>query len=94
MVNAGGASSIGPNALMAAKGRESLQEMEVPDRFKLTPEGTPTGSPRNVAQAYTRLADALQDGGGFDPDFELATKRHALIDALERSSDEGRTVRL
>ena len=72
MVNAGGASSIGPNALYGAKDGDSLQEMEVPDRFKLVPEGTPSGSPRNVAQAYTRLADALQKDDGFDPDFELA----------------------
>jgi predicted dehydrogenase len=68
--------------------------MEVPDRFDLAPEGTPSGSPRNVAQAYVRYADSVQDGDGFDADFDLAVKRHRLIDAVERSSAEGRSVKL
>jgi len=71
---AGGALSIGPNRLLARRGREAATELEVPDRFKLVPEGTPAGSPRNVAQAYTRFVDAMGDGGGFDPDFDLAVK--------------------
>jgi predicted dehydrogenase len=89
----GGAASIGPNRLVLTKGREQT-ELEVPDRFKLVPEGTPSGSPRNVAQAYTRLADSFQDGDGFDPDFDHAVKRHRLIDAIERSSAEAKAVRL
>jgi len=36
----------------------------------------------------------MGDGGGFDPDFDLAVKRHRLIDAIERSSAEARAVRL
>lgn len=85
-----GALSVGPNRLLATRGREAATELEVPDRFKLVPRGTPAGSPRNVAQAYTRFAD----GGGFDPDFDRAVQRHRLIDAIERSSAEARTVRL
>jgi predicted dehydrogenase len=47
-----------------------------------------------VAQAYARLADALGAGRSFDVDFDLAVKRHALIDAIERSSATGRSVTL
>src|SRR5882672_1363446 len=61
--------------------RAAATELEVPDRFKLVPEGTPAGSPRNVAQGYTRFVDTTGDDGGFEPDFDLAVKRHRLIDA-------------
>ena len=91
---AGGALSVGPNRLLATRGREAATELEVPDRFKLVPESTPAGSPRNVAQAYTRFVDAMGHGGGFDPGFDLAVKRHRLIDAIERSAAEARAVRL
>jgi predicted dehydrogenase len=91
---AGGALSVGPNRLLATRGREAATELEVPDRFKLVPGGTPAGSPRNVAQAYARFIDAMGDGGGFDPDFALAVKRHRLIDAIERAAAEARAVRL
>ena len=89
-----GAANIGPNQLYSMKGRGALEEMAVPDRFKLVPEGTPTGQPLNVAQAYLRFADALPTGEAFDPDFDLAMQRHTLLDAIERSSEEGRAVRL
>jgi hypothetical protein len=68
--------------------------MEPPERFTLVPEGTPAGSPRNVAQAYVRLEQAISSGERFDPDFALAVKRHTLIAAIERSAAEGRTVRV
>jgi len=89
-----GALSTGPNELFGAQGREELSAMTVPDEYHLVPEGTPAGSPRNVAQAYARYADALSAGGTAPPDFNLALTRHRMIDAIERSSREGRSVTL
>lgn len=89
-----GSSNIGPNRLFGARGKEPLAEMEPPDRFTLVPEGTPAGQPRNVAQAYARLVDAISEGDPFEPDFTHAVKRHKLIEAIERSSAEGKSVRL
>jgi predicted dehydrogenase len=86
--------NLGPNTIYGGRGKESLAEMETPDRFKLVPEGTPAGQARNVAQAYVRLADSIRGGDPFDPDFDHAVKRHKLIEAMERSDAEGRTVRL
>ena len=54
----------------------------------------PGGQPYNVAQAYARAADALRGKGSFDVDFDLAVRRHKLIDAVERSSATGRSVKL
>jgi len=86
--------NLGPNTVYGARGKEPLSEMETPDRFKVVPEGTPAGQARNVAQAYVRLADSIKGGEPFEPDFDHAVKRHKLIDAMERSDAEGRTVRL
>src|SRR5207302_314481 len=85
-VTSAGSANIGPSRLYGAKRGGAAAVLEVPDRFTLVPEGTPPGPPRNVAQAYARIADASASGGPFDPDFDLAVRRHRLIDAMERSS--------
>lgn len=92
MLTAAGGLSIGPNRLYGAKRGEAAAEMPVPDRYTIVPEGTPAGSPRNVAQAYAGLADAFAGKPAAVPDFDLAVTRHRLIDAIERSSNEGRSV--
>jgi predicted dehydrogenase len=71
-----------------------MEEMEPPDRFKLVPEGTPSGQPRNVAQEYVRFADALRSDEPFNPDFDYAVTRHKLIEAIERSAAEDKSIRL
>ena len=94
VIAGGGSANIGPNVLYGAKGKDALAEMPAPDRFKLVPEGTPAGPPRNVAQAYARAADALQSGNSPTPDFGDAVVRHRLIDAIERSAETGRSIAL
>jgi predicted dehydrogenase len=68
--------------------------METPARFTLIPDGVPPGPPRNVAQAYARLARAMAEGKPFDPGFAHAVKAHQLIGALEQSSAAGAAVSL
>lgn len=94
LVIAGGSSNSGPNQLHGARGTAPLTAMETPERFTLVPERTPAGPPRNVAQAYARLAGAIATGARFEPDFAHAVTRHTLIEAIERSSAEGRAVRV
>ena len=77
-----------------AKGNAPLAEMPAPAQYTLVPEGTPPGSPRNVAQANRRAAHAFASGTGFEVDFDLAVTRHKLIDAIERSAAEERVVKL
>jgi hypothetical protein len=40
------------------------------------------------------MADAHRAGRSFGVDFDLAVQRHALMDAIERSSATGRSVSL
>ncbi|HLZ26802.1 MAG TPA: Gfo/Idh/MocA family oxidoreductase [Chloroflexota bacterium] len=91
----GGSANLGPNQLFGARGKEPLTPMETPARFTLVPPGTPAaGPPRNVAQAYARLGSAISASEPFTPDFAHAVRRHKLIEAIERSSAEGKSVRL
>lgn len=94
LVISGGSLNTGPNRLHGARGTETLTALEPPERFTLVPDRVPAGAPRNVAQAYARLATALAAGEPFEPDFAHAVKRHTLIEAIERSSAEGRSVRV
>jgi len=84
----------GPNQLFGARGKEPPAPMETPARFTPIPDGVPPGPPRNVAQAYARLARAMAEGKPFDPGFAHAVKAHQLIGALEQSSAAGAAVSL
>ncbi len=94
VVRTDGSLNIGPSQVLAGQGKEPLAPMPVPAKYRVAPEGTPSGQPYNVAQAYARAADALRGRGSFDVDFSLAVQRHTLIDAIERSSATGRSVRI
>ena len=94
VLSSAGALSGGPNRLYIGHGKEAIAEVQPPDEYVVVPEGTPAGAPRNVAQGYVRLADTFASGGAFEPDFDFAVRRHRLIDAIERSSREGRAQTL
>jgi predicted dehydrogenase len=94
LVLTGPSVQIGPNQLVGARGSEPVTELLPPEAYTPIPRDVPAGSPWNVAQAYHRIARALREGEPFDPDFDLAVRRHRLLDAIERSSQERRAVTL
>lgn len=94
VVRTDGSFNIGPSQVLMGKGKERMAPMAIPAQYTMVPAGTPAGQPFNVAQAYARAADALKGQGAFEVDFDLAVRRHALIDAIERSSATGRSVRI
>jgi len=95
LVISGGSLNLGPNQLHGSRGKEPLTEMVPPERYTLVPANVPAGPPRNVAQAYVRLARSLGPASEpFEPDFAHALQRHRLIEAIERSSAEARAIAL
>src|SRR5262245_10982373 len=94
VLRADGSFNTGSSQLLAGRGKEPMAPMAAPAKYAVAPKETPAGQPYNVAQAYARAADALRSRGSFDVDFDLAVRRHKLIDAIERSSATGRTVTL
>jgi predicted dehydrogenase len=94
ILRAEGSFNTGGSELHGGKGKEPMAAMPIPAKYKVVPDGTPGGPPYNVAQAYARAAGALRGSGSFDVDFNLAVRRHQLIDAIERSSATGRSVKV
>lgn len=91
-VSTPGAVQRDANRLMHAKGRGKFEPLEVPSRYIEVPAETPQGPPHNVAHLYRRFAAAIRSNATFAPDFAHGLKRHQLIDAIMRASDERRTV--
>jgi predicted dehydrogenase len=50
------------------------------------------GNPRNVAELWRRFENDIRSGSGSAADFGVAVQLHRLLDAIEASSDEGRTI--
>lgn len=86
--------NIGPSQLHLAKGNEAMAAITPPDSYRLIPADMAAGPGRNVAQAYARFAKAMQAGTTASPDFGDAVRRHALIDAMERSHTERKVIKL
>ena len=79
--------------LQGGRGEDrALQALPVPARLTWVSEEVPQGPPFNVAQMYHRLGEAIRQGREAQPDFDLAVKRHRLLDAIQRSSDRGTRV--
>lgn len=82
---------ITPVKLMGSKGDAELKTMEVPDelvKFDYLPEG-PAG---NVGRNYGSMAEAILNGKQFHPNFNDAFKMHRLLETIQQSSDEKRTI--
>ena len=84
-----GLPQITPIELLGARGSEALEEVALPgalaDRF-------PGGPAGNVGRAYQDMAEAIRTGQSFSPDFADAQSVHRLLDLIERSSAERRSV--
>jgi predicted dehydrogenase len=80
--------------LLGSRDGGPLEPLPVPASFTEVPDAMPAGPPRNVGHLYLRMARAIRSGGAVEPGFDAAVKRHRLIDAIQRSSDLGRTVSL
>lgn len=87
--------NIGPNLLLGTQGNAPLAEIAPAAQYILVPEGMPKGPAFNIAQIYTRAVDAVKGGQPFAaPTFADAVKHHRLLDAMQRSSTEGRSIRV
>ena len=81
---------IGSVRLEGARGAGSaLETIPVTSQHRWVPRSVPEGPPYNVAQMWSRFADAIRNDGPVEPDFDLAVRRHRLLDAIQRASDTG-----
>ena len=89
-----GLPQITPVALIGAQGNEPLSELPVPERLRFVPQAVPFGPPQNVGQAYVRMSEAIREDKPFTPSFDDALAVHKLLEAIQRSSNEGRVVKV
>lgn len=48
----------------------------------------------NVGQLWSHFESDIREGTRTVPDFDAAVKLHALLDAIDKASDEGHTIRI
>jgi predicted dehydrogenase len=86
------AATLASGAVVAAlvqAGVGPLGELTVPDSYSYTKVQTSADVGFNVAQLYAMIASDITVGTSVAPDFQVALKRHELLDALQKSSDTG-----
>ena len=66
-----------------------LADLSIPERYRWVPPAIPAGLPVNVAQLYTRMAEGIREGKPVSPDFDVAVKRHQVLDVIQKASDTG-----
>lgn len=86
--------NIGPSQLFLAVGNSKLAEVIPPASYTLIPSDMAAGPGRNVGQAYARFSKTMRSQTTATPTFDDAVRRHGLIDAMERSHREGKTIKL
>jgi predicted dehydrogenase len=66
-----------------------LADLSIPESYRWVPPAVPAGLPFNVAQLYMRMAEGIREGRSVSPDFDVAVKRHQLLDVIQKASDTG-----
>jgi predicted dehydrogenase len=72
-----------------AQAGKPLADLSIPESYRWVPPAVPTGLPFNVAQLYMRMAEGIREGNSASPDFDVAVKRHRLLDVIQKASDTG-----
>src|ERR1700719_3808338 len=72
-----------------AQAGKPLADLSIPDSYRWVPPAVPVGLPFNVAQLFMRMAEGIREGKSASPDFDVAVKRHRLLDVIQKASDTG-----
>ena len=72
-----------------AQAGKPLADLSIPESYRWVPPAVPAGLPYNVAQLYMRMAEGIREGRFVSPDFDVAVKRHQLLDVIQKASDTG-----
>jgi len=80
--------------VQGAQAGDQLADIDIPDRLRWIPDTVPDGTPINVAQMMRRFAEGIRAGEPAEPTFEDAVRNHKLLDAIERSSETGKAVKV
>ena len=86
---------IGEVTLRGGRGSDKgLSEIPIKAKHRWVSEAVPANPALNVAQMFRKLSEAIWNGVPIEPDFNLAVKRHQLLDAIEKASASGERVKV
>jgi hypothetical protein len=72
-----------------AQAAKPLADLSIPSGIAGSHPRSPAGLPFNVAPLYMRMAEGIREEKSVSPDFDVAVKRHQLLDAIQKASDTG-----
>jgi predicted dehydrogenase len=75
--------------IQGRKADGGLEDLPVPDRYRLVPNGSPAQMHDTLAHAYALMRSDLKLGTNHVPTFEDAVLRHRMLDAIERAAWTG-----
>lgn len=82
-----------PIELMSAKGMDKFEHLKAP-KYNTTSNILPEGPPKNVGQNYNKMAEAIKNNELAHPSFADALLVHKLLETIQKSSDEKRTIKI
>lgn len=68
---------------------KALEDMPVPERYRLVAGVSPADVSYTLAHAYTLMNRDIRDGTGHTPTFADGLRRHRMIEAIERAARSG-----
>lgn len=94
VINGANTLNLGPNLLLGSRGAATFEELTPPSSLSLTQAGAGNPMTANLCQSYARIAAARSGEELSTPDFTTGLTLTHLLDAVQRSSDEGRRISL
>ena len=80
--------------VQGVKNGDSLEDLNVPERYTFVLEGMPHGEPYNVGQMYYQFGQSILSGDECQPDFRTAVELHHFVDSIQASSDQGQEMQV
>ena len=72
-----------------AQSGKPLADLSIPECYRWVPPAVPAGLPFNIAPLYMPMAEGIRGGKSVSPGFDVAFKRHQLLDVIQKASDTG-----
>ena len=93
-VSSGGSPNTSSVRVQGVKKGNTLEDLNVPERYIFVLEGMPNGEPYNVGQMYYQFGQSILSGSDCQPDFRTAVELHHFVDSIQSASDQAQEVQV
>ena len=92
IVSSEGSANTNVVRIQGVREGNTLEDLEIPEKYVYVLEGMPQGEAYNVGQMYYQFGQSILSGNNCQPDFQQAVELHRFIDNIRQASDQGREV--